>query len=176
MLETRTRQVEVAAIYQTSYRQEWIAAEYTSVCRREYHPATFRSVCREVTDEPQYREISVQKYVPPVVKCEKVVRCTPDGKGGFTSVEDVKLVIVSQGRFEMQTERKLIAEGGSRMIFETVQDKPGLKPNPRAAACWMVRPRFLPHPTSPASPFSFFSPTSSARFSITSSYGWSEPP
>jgi hypothetical protein len=125
VLETRTRTVEVAAVYQTAYRQEWIAAEYTSVCRREYHPATFRSVCREVTDEPQYREISVQKYVPPVVKCEKQVRCTPDGKGGFTSVEDVKLVIVSQGRFEMQTERKLIAEGGSRMIFETAQDKPG---------------------------------------------------
>ena len=65
------------------------------------------------------------RYVPPVVKCEKSVRCTPDGLGGFTSVEEVKLVIVSQGRFEMQTERKLVAEGGSRMVFETLQDKPG---------------------------------------------------
>jgi len=124
-LEVRYREVARPAVMQTCYKQEWVAPVFENVCRKEWIPPTFKQVCREVKEGCQYQDVTFQKYIPPKVRCATKTRCVPDGRGGFTSIEDTDFIIEEKGRFETVSERKLVHEGGSQMVFETVQDKPG---------------------------------------------------
>jgi len=125
VLEVRYREVERPAQFQVCYKQEWVAPIFENVCRKEWIAPTFKQICREIKEECLYQDISVQKYIPPKVRCATKTRCVPDGKGGFTTVEDTDFIIEEAGRFETVSERKLVKEGGARMVFETVQDKAG---------------------------------------------------
>jgi len=125
VLEVRCREIERPAQFQVCYKQEWVAPIYENVCRKEWVAPTFTQVCREVKEECLYQDVAVQKYIPPKVRCATKTRCIPDGKGGFTTIEDTDFIIEERGRFETVSERKLVKEGGSRMVFETVQNKAG---------------------------------------------------
>jgi hypothetical protein len=125
VLETRFREIQHPAVYQTGYEQEWVAPVYQTVCNKEWVPPTFKTVSQEIKGECQYKDVTFQKYCPAKTKAVTKTRCVPDGKGGFSTVDDVDIVIEQPARFETVTERKMVAEGCNSLTFQTVQDKPG---------------------------------------------------
>lgn len=125
VLETVMVDVPVPEQTQTCFRQVWVEPVFTTACRKVYHPPTFKTVCQPIEVPATFTSRDVQKYVPPVVRCEKKARCIPDGRGGFTSVEDVEFIVDKPGRFETVSEKIVLTEATTTMRTETVQDKPG---------------------------------------------------